>query len=50
MKSPGSIWVVRKWCKICTDPILKCFVNLEGLSCRDLIVGILPELMSWLMF
>jgi hypothetical protein len=48
MNSHGSIWVVRMWCGIHTDPILKCFVNPEGLSCRDLLVGVVPELASWL--
>jgi hypothetical protein len=43
MKSNGSIRVVRMWCGIRTDPILSCFVNLEGL------VGVVPKLASWLM-
>jgi hypothetical protein len=37
------------WCNIRTDPVLRCFVNSEGLSCEDLLVGIVPELSSWLM-
>jgi hypothetical protein len=48
MKSHGFIRVVRMWCKIHTDPVLRCFVNLEGLSYRDLLVGVIPELVSWL--
>jgi hypothetical protein len=32
------------WCGICTDPILRCFNNLEGLSCGDLLVGVGLEL------
>jgi hypothetical protein len=48
MKSHGSIWVVRMWCGIRNDPILRCFVNPEELSCRDLLVGVVSELMSWL--
>jgi hypothetical protein len=44
MNSHDSVWVVRMWYRIRTDPILRCFVNLEGLSCRDLLVGMVPEL------
>jgi hypothetical protein len=42
----GSVWVVRMWCRICTDSILSCFVNLEVLSSGDLVVGMVPELLS----
>jgi hypothetical protein len=49
MKSHGSIRVFRMWCGIHTDPVLRCFVNLEGLSYRELLVSMVPELMSWLM-
>jgi hypothetical protein len=48
MKSHGSIQVVRIWCGECTDPILKCFINSEGLSFGNFLVGVVPELMSWL--
>jgi hypothetical protein len=48
MKSHDSIWVVRIWCGIHIDHILKCFVDPEGLNCRDLLVGMVPELTSWL--
>jgi hypothetical protein len=48
MKPHGSIRVVRMWCRIRTDPILRCFDNSEGLSCGDLLVGVVPELLSWL--
>jgi hypothetical protein len=34
------------WYGECTNPILRCFVNLKGLSCGDLLVGMVPELMS----
>jgi hypothetical protein len=27
------------WCNICTDPVRRCFNNLEGLSCGDLLVA-----------
>jgi hypothetical protein len=48
MKSHSSVRVVRMWCGICTDPILWCFVNLEGLNYEDLLVGVVLELTSWL--
>jgi hypothetical protein len=34
------------WCRIHTDPVLKCFTNLEGLNYEDLLEGVVPELMS----
>jgi hypothetical protein len=46
MKFHGSIWVVRMWSGIHTDRILRCFINLEGLSYGDLLVDGVPELMS----
>jgi hypothetical protein len=49
MKSHGSIWVVRMWCGIRTDPILSCFMDLEGLNYGDFLVGMVPKLVSWLM-
>jgi hypothetical protein len=49
MKSHGFVQVVRMWCGICTDPVLKCYINPEGLNCGDLLVGAVPELTSWLM-
>jgi hypothetical protein len=36
------------WCSVCTDPILRCFDDLKGLNYRDLILGVVPELSSWL--
>jgi hypothetical protein len=48
MKPLGSIWVVRVWCDIRTDPVCECCDNLEGLSCGDLLVSVVPELSSWL--
>jgi hypothetical protein len=48
MKPHGSIWVVRMWCGICIDPVLRCFDNPEGLSYGNLLVGVVPELSSWL--
>jgi hypothetical protein len=34
------------WCDVCTDPILRCFDNPQGLSFEDLLVDIVPELSS----
>jgi hypothetical protein len=48
MKPHGSIWVVRMWCGIHTNPILRCFNNLDGLSYKDLLVDVVHELSSWL--
>jgi hypothetical protein len=48
MKSHGSIWVVRMWCEIHTDLVLRCFVDPEVLSCGDLLVTVVPKLISWL--
>jgi hypothetical protein len=48
MKLRGSIWVVRMRCGICTDLVLWCFDNPEGLSYEKLLVGVIPELSSWL--
>jgi hypothetical protein len=48
MKSHDSIHVVRMWCVICTNPILKCFDNPEWLSCGNLLVNVAPELASLL--
>jgi hypothetical protein len=32
------------WCEIHTDPVLRCFVNLEGLNCEDMLEGMVLEL------
>jgi hypothetical protein len=48
MKSHSSIRVVRMWCEIHTNPVLRCFINPEGLSYGDFLVGVVPELASWL--
>jgi hypothetical protein len=48
MKPHGSVWVVRMWCGIHTDPVLRCFDNPEWLSYGDLLVGVVPKLSSWL--
>jgi hypothetical protein len=48
MKPHGSVRVIRIWCGECTDPVLRCFINLEGLSCGELLVGVVPKLVSWL--
>jgi hypothetical protein len=49
MKPRGSIQVVKMWCGVRTDSVLRWFDNLEGLNCGDLLVVIVPELSSWLM-
>jgi hypothetical protein len=48
MKPLSSVWFVRMWCDIHTDPILRCFDGQEGLNYGDLLVGVVPELSSWL--
>jgi hypothetical protein len=48
MKPHSSIRVDRMWCGECIDPVLRCFINPEGLNWEDLLVGVVPELMSWL--
>jgi hypothetical protein len=48
MKSHGPVRVITMWCRIHIDRILRCFINPEGLSCRDLLVSMVPELVSWL--
>jgi hypothetical protein len=48
MKSHGSIRVVKMWCSERTDPVIRCFVNLEGLIYGNLLVGVVLELTSWL--
>jgi hypothetical protein len=46
MKPHSSIRVVRMWCDEHTNPIVRCFINPEVLSSGDLLVGVIPELMS----
>jgi hypothetical protein len=48
MKFHDTIRVVRMWCRIRTDPILRCFMDPEVLNYVDLLVGVVPELASWL--
>jgi hypothetical protein len=48
MKSHGFVQVVRMWCEIHTDPILRCFIDPDGLNCGDLLVVMVLELVSWL--
>jgi hypothetical protein len=48
MKPHDSIRVVRKWCDVRTDPVLRCFDNLEVLNCGDLLVGVVPKFPRWL--
>jgi hypothetical protein len=46
MKPDSSVWVVRMWCRIHTDPILRYFVDPEGLNYGDLPVGVVLEITS----
>jgi hypothetical protein len=46
MKSHDSIRVVRMGCGIHTNPVLRCFINPEGLSYGDLLVSVVPEITS----
>jgi hypothetical protein len=48
MKPHGSIWVVKKWCGVRTNPDLRCFDNPEGLNFGDFVVGVVPELANGL--
>jgi hypothetical protein len=48
MKLYSSIRVVRMWCGIHTDPVLRCFDNLERMNYGEFLVGLVPELSSWL--
>jgi hypothetical protein len=49
MKLLSFVRVVIMWCSVCTDPILRCFDNREGLNCGYFLVGVVPEPLSWLM-
>jgi hypothetical protein len=49
IKAHGSIQVVKMWCGIRTDPVLKCFNKPEELSYGDLLVSVVFELSGWLM-
>jgi hypothetical protein len=49
LKKPHiCIKVVKRWCKIRTDPVLRCFMNLEGLNYVNLLVFVVMEFLSWL--
>jgi hypothetical protein len=48
MKPHSFIRVIRIWCRIHTDPILRCVDNPEGLNFRNLLVNVVLELTSWL--
>jgi hypothetical protein len=43
MKPHGSIRVVRLGCSECTNPVVRCFINREGLNYGDLLVGVVHE-------
>jgi hypothetical protein len=40
MKPHGSVQVVRVWCGIRTNPVLRCFDNPEGLNYGNLLLGV----------
>jgi hypothetical protein len=46
MKPHGSIRVVRLGCDKRTNPILKCYINPEGLNYRDFLVGMVHKLVE----
>jgi hypothetical protein len=46
MKPHGYVQVVRKWCDVRTDPVLRCFDNSEALNYGDLLVGVVPNFES----
>jgi hypothetical protein len=48
MKPHDSIRVVRMWCGICSDLILRFFDDPEELSYGDFLFGVVPKLSSWL--
>jgi hypothetical protein len=48
MRPHGSIQAVRMCHGIHTDHILWCFDNPTGLRCENLLVNVVPELLSWL--
>jgi hypothetical protein len=43
MKPHCFVWIVRLGCRERTNPVLRCFVNPEGMNCRDLLVGMSHE-------
>jgi hypothetical protein len=43
MKPHGSVRAIRLECGEHTNPVLRCFVNLEGLNCGGLLVGVVHE-------
>jgi hypothetical protein len=43
MKPHSSIRVIRLGCGGCTNSILRCFINPEGLNCGDKLVGVVHE-------
>jgi hypothetical protein len=48
MKPHGSVQVVIMWCGISTNPVLRYFLDSEGLNYKDLLVSVVPELVTWL--
>jgi hypothetical protein len=48
MKSHDFVRVLKMWYGIRTNPVLRCFMDPEGLNYGDLLVGVVPKLVSWL--
>jgi hypothetical protein len=48
VKPHGSVRVVRMWCRICIDPVLRCFDDSEGLNYENLLVSVVPECHSFM--
>jgi hypothetical protein len=48
MKSHDFVRVLKMWYEIHTNPVLRCFMDPEGLNYGDLLVGVVPKLVSWL--
>jgi hypothetical protein len=46
MKPHSTVWVVRMWCRIHTDPVLRCFDNPKGLIYGNFLVDVVPKLAS----
>jgi hypothetical protein len=46
MKPHSSVRVVRMWCSVHTDPVLRCFDNPEEPNYGDLLVDVFLEFVS----
>jgi hypothetical protein len=48
MKPHGPVRFVRMWRGMRADPNPRCLDDLKGLNNSDLLVGVVPEFVSWL--